>query len=527
MLDLREKEMPLLARLCWLVLTFEATRGQRFQSLTGTAGQAVSLPCGSDNGCTWRKDGEKLALDERSDQTRFSIGSCALTIEPLLPGDEGKYECNNGKSRHQLAVLVEVGVPYIEEGRQGTIEVQEGHQAELHCVSQGGKPAAEIEWKRDGQSVTELDRIFEEVSRMGDGWKTRSTFTFRPEESTNVTCSASNEAVRDPRVSSALEVRVRGRPRVEVKVDQDVVREGDSFEVLCKSSAYPEDVGYRWFFSGSELEGMTDNALLIEEISRMYDQSDISCLVENEEGQGQGSTRLNVQFPPTILLHPRSQVAKRKENVTFHCVAEGNPVPSYVWTVGREDSLLRAGTQNLSLVASEKTEAVYRCHVFSDGNKLVSSLPASLTLIRKPVVKMEMERWASLGQDVILNCATRSVTNRTRLVWLKSNGKAGDLEPVEEGSRLEVFTQYKDWQRTSRLLIKNLENKDFGEYACFAENQVGTDLAMIQMRVKSSVDILSVVAALTCILGVLLLIAIFVYIRLKKRCCGELPDEKC
>merc|ERR1712088_1116559 len=209
---------------------------------------------------------------------------------------------------------------------QGMMEVQEGNQAELHCVSQGGKPPAEVGWKRDGQSVTELDRIFEEVTRLGDGWKTRSTFTFRPEESTNVTCSASNEAVRDPRVSSALEVR-----------------EGDSFEVLCKSSAYPEDVGYRWFFSGTELEGMTDNALLIEEISRMYDQSDITCLVENEEGQGQGSTRLNVQFPPTILLHPRSQVAKRKENVTFHCVAEGNPVPSYVWTVGREDSLLRAG----------------------------------------------------------------------------------------------------------------------------------------------------------------------------------------
>merc|ERR1712088_18966 len=523
-----EREMPLLARLCWLVLTFEATRGQKFQSLTGTAGQAVKLPCGSNNGCTWRKDGKELALDERSDQARFSIDSCSLTIEPLLPGDEGKYECNNGKSRHQLAVLVEVGVPFIEEGRQGTMEVQEGHQAELHCVSQGGKPAAEIEWKRDGQPVTELDRIFEEVSRMGDGWRTRSTFTFRPKESTNVTCSASNEAVRDPRVSSALEVRVRGRPRVEVRVDQEVVREGDSFEVLCKSSAYPEDVGYRWFFSGSELEGMTDNALLIEEISRMYDQSDITCLVENEEGQGQGSARLNVQFPPTILLHPRSQVAKRKENVTFHCVAEGNPVPSYVWTVGRKDSLLQAGTQNLSLVASEKTEAVYRCHVFSDGNEMVSSLPASLTLIRKPVVKVETEKWASLGQDVILECATRAVSNRTRLVWLRSTGgKAKDLDPVQEGGRLEVVTQYKDWQRTSRLLIKKLEVGDIGEYACFAENQVGTDLGMIQLKLKSGVDILSVIAGITCIVGVLLLAAIFIYMRLKKRCCAKVPDEKC
>merc|ERR1711971_1072350 len=323
LLVLREKEMPLLVRLCWLVLTFEAALGQKFQPLTGTAGQAVSLTCGSDSGCMWRKDGVALALEERSDQARFTIGSCILTIEPLLAGDEGKYDCNNGKSRHQLTVLVEVGVPYIEEGRQDRMEVQEGDQAELHCVSQGGKPAAEIEWRRDGQPVVELDRIFEEVRRMGDGWKTRSTFTFRPEESTNVTCLASNEVARESRVSSGLEVLVRGRPRVEVKVDQDVVREGDSFEVLCKSSAYPEDVGYRWFFSGSELEGMTDNALLIEEISRMYDQSDITCLVENEEGQGQGSARLNVQFPADNTSPPSFPGCKKEGECDFSLCGRG------------------------------------------------------------------------------------------------------------------------------------------------------------------------------------------------------------
>merc|ERR1712115_547756 len=500
----RQREMAVLVTLGLLVLSFENTQGQKFRQLSGTAGQAVILSCGSSrDGCSWNKDGKALALEQRSDQARFSVSLCDLTIEPLLTGDEGKYSCNNGQSRHHLNVLVEAGVPYIEEGRQSMVhDVQEGRQAELHCVSQGGRPAAEIEWRRDGQPVNELDRIYEEVTRAGDGWRTRST--------------------------SALEVRVRGRPRVEVKVDQDVVREGDSFEVLCKSSAYPQDVGYRWFFSGAELEGMTDNALLIEEISRMYDQADITCLVENEEGEGQGRAQLDVQFPPTILLHPRSQVAKRKDNVTFHCVAEGNPVPSYIWTVGRKDSLLQAGTQNLSLVASEKTEAVYRCHVFSDGNEMVSSLPASLTLIRKPVVKVETDKWASLGQDVILECATRAVSNRTRLVWLRSTGgKAKDLDPVDEGGRLEVVTQYKDWQRTSRLLIEKLEVGDIGEYACFAENQVGTDLGMIQLKLKSGVDILSVIAGITCIVGVLLLAAIFVYIKLKKRCCGNVPDEKC
>ena len=88
----------------------------------------------------------------------------------------------------------------------------------------------------------------------------------------------------------------------------------------------------------------------------------------------------------TISTLSRSQIAKRKDNVTFHCVAEGNPGPQYLWTRGRQDSLVQvniiffvitirikmlnvpfmddqAGKQNLSLVATEKTEAVYRCQV--------------------------------------------------------------------------------------------------------------------------------------------------------------------
>merc|ERR1711963_1328109 len=178
----RQDEMAVLVTLGLLVLSFETTLGQKYKPLTGTAGQAVIIQCGSSrDGCSWSKDGTRLSLDERSDQARFRSASCDLTIEPLLPGDEGKYDCNNGPSRHHLRVLVEAGVPYVEEGRQ----------AELHCVSQGGRPAAEIEWRRDGQPVNELDRIFEEVTRAGDGWRTRSTFTFRPLVATNVTCSAS------------------------------------------------------------------------------------------------------------------------------------------------------------------------------------------------------------------------------------------------------------------------------------------------------------------------------------------------
>merc|ERR1712004_502220 len=132
----RQRKMAVLVTLGLLVLSFEITQGQKFRQLRGTAGQAVILSCGSSRvGCSWNKDGTALALEERSDQARFSVSRCDLSIEPLLPGDEGKYECNNGQSRHHLRVLVEAGVPYIEEGRQSMVhDVQEGLQAELQKI---------------------------------------------------------------------------------------------------------------------------------------------------------------------------------------------------------------------------------------------------------------------------------------------------------------------------------------------------------------------------------------------------------
>merc|ERR1711962_157762 len=118
----RQRKMAVLVTLGLLVLSFETTQGQKFRQLSGTAGQAVVLSCGSSrDGCSWNKDGKALALEERSEQARFSVSLCDLSIEPLLPGDEGKYECNNGQSRHHLRVLVEAGVPYIEEARQSTV----------------------------------------------------------------------------------------------------------------------------------------------------------------------------------------------------------------------------------------------------------------------------------------------------------------------------------------------------------------------------------------------------------------------
>ena len=80
----------------------------------------------------------------------------------------------------------------------------------------------------------------------------------------------------------------------------------------------------------------------------------------------------SVLFPPIITTQPVSVISHRGDNVTFHCEAEANPEPVYLWTRDKSGSL-EAVTQNLTLIASEATERTYLCNVFSDGHQLIRS----------------------------------------------------------------------------------------------------------------------------------------------------------
>ena len=122
---------------------------------------------------------------------------CDLTIEPVLPLDEGKYECQvSGVDGIPpiasppvfLSVNSEPGKPHILQAREkDLLEVKEGEEVELECQSQGGKPPAELQWW-DGKGNRIVSNVREEVSRMGEGktFKTVSHLKFVPKKSVTV-----------------------------------------------------------------------------------------------------------------------------------------------------------------------------------------------------------------------------------------------------------------------------------------------------------------------------------------------------
>jgi len=502
---------------------------QEPRDVTVTGGEELLLRCRVSNiqgDCQWTKDGFGLGNNRelpgfpRYRMTDGGGGDCDLRISPVLPSDEATYQCQVGAGSGFSAIISrpavvrvtsEPGTPYIRQAEdRDLLEVLEKQTVVLDCFSQGARPPAEIQWFFDG--VLQAGNIKETVTREpgSDTFRTHSSLSFMPSRNLNVKCSSRSDQFPDTRYSRELSIRLRFQPKVELS-SPDSVQEGDKFSVTCDSQAYPENVAYKWYFDGVELSGERDKTLMIEDISRENNKAAVKCSVENEVGLSVAATAIDVKFPPSLVTNPRSVLAHRGDNVTFHCLAESNPEPVYIWTRHRHNTL-ESVTQNLSILASEKTEKTYVCSVFSDGHEKISSLPARLVLVRRPFAYTEMVRKAKIGQDIILTCLVDSLSNMTTILWTRND------RPILNNKRYNVVETINGREYKTNLVIRNIQSEDFGSYGCFAANEVGKDFAPISIVSLSNLNTTTVTGIIIGILLVIILVVLaFVF---RKYCCS-------
>ena len=502
---------------------------QEPRDLTVTGGEELVLRCRVSNiqgDCQWTKDGFGLGNSRelpgfpRYRMTEGGGGDCDLRISPVLPSDEASYQCQVGAGQGFSAIISraavvrvtsEPGTPYIRQAEdRDLLEVLEKQTVVLDCFSQGARPPAEIQWFFDG--VLQAGNVKETVTREpgSDTFRTHSSLSFLPTRNINVKCSSRSQQFPDTRFSRELSIRLRFQPKVELS-SPDSVQEGDQFSVTCDSRAYPENVAYKWYFDGVELAGERDKTLMIEDISRENNKAAVKCSVENEVGLSVAATAIDVKFPPSLVTNPRSVLAHRGDNVTFHCLAESNPEPVYIWTRHRHNTL-ESVTQNLSILASEKTEKTYVCSVFSDGHEKISSLPARLVLVRRPFAYTEMVRKAKIGQDIILTCMVDSLSNMTTILWTRND------RPILNNKRYNIVETINGREYKTNLVIRNIQSEDFGSYGCFAANEVGKDFAPISIVSLSNLNTTTVTGIIIGILLVIILVVLaFVF---RKYCCS-------
>ena len=146
--------------------------------------------------CDWVKDGWVLEVGGRYSSSH----NCDLVISPVLPLDQGHYQCQIGGSNPLksptvvLSVNTEPSHPEIQQGAKMMVET--GETLELSCQTGGAKPAADIEWwnVETGQRIEA--EVNQHVERTGGGetFRTTSILNLSPAEYTEVFCTAHSQA---------------------------------------------------------------------------------------------------------------------------------------------------------------------------------------------------------------------------------------------------------------------------------------------------------------------------------------------
>merc|ERR1719312_1219955 len=145
--------------------------------------------------CRWTKDGVGLGPDPRLSLDTANPGDCRLKIFPVLPEDQGSYQCQVGaggglpamvSEPAEVRVDIPPGQPVIKLAKYNDaqeivensdeVEIVEGEEIVLECESTGARPAARVEWRDNtGEVITE--NLMEVVKENGMAFKSSSVIS--------------------------------------------------------------------------------------------------------------------------------------------------------------------------------------------------------------------------------------------------------------------------------------------------------------------------------------------------------------
>lgn len=204
---------------------------------------------------------------------------------------------------------------------------------------------------------------------------------------------------------------------------------------------------------------------------------------------------LDVQYAPSIrsLAPPEQHVAKGS-TVTLECKAQGNPEPIIRWS--RQEGPLPSGLRSeqgksLTLEGVDRhVEGTYLCTA-DNGIGELASAAMSVTVEYPPEITTEKATVRTgEGDHVELVCLVRGRPSPD-VTWTLDGRQLPDTDMDTKLHLPDLTSGGYDSQKDHlslthaahrhTLTIKNVSEKDFGDYVCIAENVHGQREAAIQM----------------------------------------------
>lgn len=476
--------------LCFVAIA--GTKGQQQfftrepSDVAATQGGKVVLPCQVQNKggvLQWTRDGFGLGQNRSLPGfPRMSmVGSDSardwdLEISPVQLEDEAVYQCQVTSARGtmppirsataRLIVLIPSGPPRITNGP--SLTMTEGVEDNLRCEAEGGKPAAQLEWRVDGVKIKNIQTETEKMAGSVT-FKTISNLKLVPtkaDDGVSVSCFISTTGE-----SSSVELSVMFKPDVKISHDKTIIAEGDTVVFNCDSSAKPDNVLYTWIVDDEEIvHSAGQEHLVIEKISRQHNNAWVKCLAQNSVGVGQDQEQIKVYYKPRILTHPRSVTANEGITVQLECSAQGNPTPAISWYKVNSTELVGTG-QQLSIYLDESSAGLYYCSAHSAKfPSAVISHRARVTISRGPTITSAQEQEVPVSDGrAMVRCKADTSALEATVEWRFKE------EKIISGNKYLIENIVDEQHFESILTISEAEEDDFGHYLCTIENALGKD----------------------------------------------------
>ncbi|XP_039499574.1 irregular chiasm C-roughest protein [Drosophila santomea] len=518
--------------------------GQHFamepQDQTAVVGSRVTLPCRvmeKVGALQWTKDDFGLGQHRNlSGFERYSMvgsdeeGDFSLDIYPLMLDDDAKYQCQVGpgpqgeqgiRSRFaKLTVLVPPEAPKITQGDY--LVTTEDREIELECVSQGGKPAAEITWIDGlGNVLTKGIEYVKEPLADSRRITARSILKLAPKKehhNTTFTCQAQNTADRTYR-SAKLLLEVKYAPKVSVSVVGGAlaggkIPEGAEVILSCQADANPHELSYRWFINDELMTGDFTTKMIIHNVSRQYHDASVKCEVVNAVGKSEQSKKLDISFGPVFRQRPVSVEADLGATVSMRCDVAGNPEPEIEWISENSDQVVGVAAE-LKLKVSSETAGRYFCKAVVNGFPEIGA-EATLYVKRAPIITSHKVQFGGVGGRVKIDCLAFSIPKAEHILW-SFEGKIINMSSADPDIYIFEEHHLPEGVRAA-LIIRDSKATHFGKYNCTVMNSYGGDsLVITLLREPGNIPVLLVVMGSMFCVAIILMVVMIIIVYRKRR----------
>ncbi|KAG8182020.1 hypothetical protein JTE90_013951 [Oedothorax gibbosus] len=441
----------------------------------------------------WYKEDTKLPLD--GFEIFVSNDRETLTILKPEESDAGNYKClavnSVGRSEkvHQLNVLVP---PQIEQQSvTETLKKKEGEDLNLHCAVRGS-PIPKISWLRNGQPLpltlyqaNESMLVIKDIKRKDAGRymciATNKIGSF--EKDFNVV------VLTPPKPETSSRSSKLSSPSSKSKKE---IMENFPFVLVCPFHGYPV-LQFSWMKDGQTLNPVvsphfstTEGGKHLEvKHAKANHAGKYTCIAKNEAGESVKDFLVDILVPPLISSDPTEEMTVQENNsLVLDCSSSGNPIPSRVWLKdGSEiepDRSMALSSDNVQLEISQVEahhSGTYVCIATNVAGSTEKEFVVDVLFsprMSPGIEELQSRPTAYINKPVTLECPV-SGNPIPQIQWVK-NGREINLE---EESNIYIHSE---GQKLSLLRTKNEDN---GEYACIAENDVGTETYKFDLEVLS------------------------------------------